>query len=335
MRFATTLALFAAAGAAHAACLPADVFCDVQDIPAPTNAVQIVYAPKHHKLLVRNAGSAIATVDTGPAPMATMRFSNASFSDMSLSPSGDFVYAADYNGEVIGYGIPAAQHYVHRLDVRTGAWDSKTAFIASRVQATDDDHFVLKSGDQWVSFWYDLWGADPGVTVLNPPNSWSTGYYAAVYFGDFRFDRHSGRLIHGNSGSSSDEIQAFRISNNTFSYAEGTGTYGSAQGNGHTVALANDGSAFYFGRLQVEAIDVTHNLRTFPSAILAATADVAFSATGDFYDAHTGAPLGTIGYATQVYAVNPSGRDFWAFDAANNMLRHYRPYEELFVDDFE
>ena len=329
------LLLVVVSGAAHATCVPANVYCDVEDIPAPTNAVQLIYAPRHHRLLLRNSGSAIATIALGPVPTSTLHFSNALFFDMSLSPSGDILFVSDYNGEVTGYSMPAAQHYVHRLDLNANAWDIKTAFIASHVQAVDDDHFFVKSNDQWVDFWYDQWGASPGVTVLNSPGAVNSGYYAGVFYGNFRYDPRSGRLLHGNSGLSSDEIQAFRITNDNFVYAEGSGGYGSAQGYGPTIALATDSSAFYYGALQVEALDVTHNLHTFPSSILAATGDVAFSATGAFYDAHSAALLGNLGYAPQAYALNPAGKDFWAYDQTANMLRHYRPYEELFTDDFE
>ena len=103
---------------------------------------------------------------------------------------------------------------------------------------------------------------------------------------------------------------------------EGSGIYGTAQGFGPSVALATDGSAFYYGALQVDPLNLTHNLRVFPEAIVAATADVAFG-NGTYYDAHTGDWLGTLGFPTTVYALNASGSDFWAYDAGQNRLRHF------------
>ena len=105
---------------------------------------------------------------------------------------------------------------------------------------------------------------------------------------------------------------------------EGSGTYGTAQGFGGTVALATDGSAFYYGRLQVDALDVTHNLHVFPELIFAATGRIAFG-NGTTYDAHTGSLLGSLPFATTVYALNPTGDDFWAYDPATTTVHHFVP----------
>ena len=137
--------------------------------------------------------------------------------------------------------------------------------------------------------------------------------------------------MHGNSGTSSQEIQAFNIVNNDFNKMEGSGTYGSARGYGPNVTLATDGSAFYYGRLQVDPLDVTHNLRVFPEAIYAATGDVAFG-NGKFYDAHTGELLGSLGFNTTVYGLNPVYKDFWAYDQSQNKLRHFSPIPDGLPD---
>jgi hypothetical protein len=85
-------------------------------------------------------------------------------------------------------------------------------------------------------------------------------FFAQVYEGNFRYDFRTARLIHGNSNESSQEIQAFKIVSNEFYKQEGSGVYGSASGFGPNVALATDGSAFYYGRLSVDELDVTQNL---------------------------------------------------------------------------
>src|SRR5262249_3814830 len=103
---------------------------------------------------------------------------------------------------------------------------------------------------------------------------------------------------------------------------EGSGTYGSAQGYGQNVVLATDGSAFYYGALQVDALDVTHDLRAFPEKIYAANGSVAFG-DGKYYDAHTGALLGMLPFSTTVSALNPSGDDFLAFDPASMTVHHF------------
>src|SRR5262252_4436426 len=142
----------------------------------------------------------------------TTRLANSLFTDVSLSPSGRFVFAADYGGENIGYGTPAEASYVHRLDLTNMTWDVRTAYIAGNVQAVSDTQLILKSIDQWVTFTNNAWGTGNALVPLNTPSpGWGPGYYASVYSGNFRYDVRTGRLLHGNSGLSSQEIQAFGI----------------------------------------------------------------------------------------------------------------------------
>ncbi len=294
-------------------------FADVADITTSMNARQLIYSPSHHALIARNTASAIGLVDICSSAAST-HFSNAAFTDMSASPDGRYVYAADYGGENIGYGTPAAPSYVHRLDLADGSWGVKTAYIAFQVQATSATTFVLKSKDQWVSFTYNDWGTTS--TAVTQKSS----FYPSVYFGDFRYDVRTARLIHGNSNLSSQEVQAFKIVNDNFVKQEGTGTYGSASNYGPNVTLATDGSVLYYGRLAVDALDVTHTLRVFPEVIYAATGDIAFG-NGKYYDAHTGALLGALGFSATAYALNPNGADFWAYDATAGLFRHYVPVD--------
>jgi len=76
---------------------------------------------------------------------------------MSLSPSGRYLFVADDGGENIGSGTPYDQSYVHRLDLATGTWEIKKVYIAGRIEAMSDTTFVLKSQDQWVSFYNYNW----------------------------------------------------------------------------------------------------------------------------------------------------------------------------------
>ena len=259
---------------------------EVDSFAAPTNAAMMIYSPTANALILKNAGSAIVAVDIA-SRQPTTRLANSLFTDVSLSPSGRFVFAADYGGENIGYGTPAEASYVHRLDLTNMTWDVRTAYIAGNVQAVSDTQLILKSIDQWVTFTNNAWGSGNALITLNTPTNpslWGPGYYADVYYGDFRYDVRTGRLLHGDTGSSSQEIQAFRIVNNEFVDQEGSGTYGSAQGYGSNVALATDGGAFYYGALQVDPLDVTHNVRVFPERIYAANGNIALG-DGKYYDA--------------------------------------------------
>lgn len=292
-------------------------FHEIGSLTPPTSAKQLLYLPAHNRLVLRNAGSAIALVDPTNGASA-IHLSNARFTDVSLSPSGNFVFVADYGGENIGYSTPAFPSYVHRYDLANGWWEVNSVYIAGAVQPVSDTQFILKSIDQWVSFTNNYFTLGSAATQVGAP------YFAGAYFGDFRYHPASGRLIHGNTGSSSQEIRAYKLVNDAFSALENSGIYGSAQGYGPNVVMATDGSAFYYGKLQVDPLDVTHNLRVFPEIIYAATGDIAFG-NGNYYDAHTGMLLGTLGVQATVYGLNPNGQDFWAYDEVANLLRHFGP----------
>ena len=298
-------------------------YADVQDVPVAIGVSELAYAPAHHRLVLRDGGSTIEAIDLDTLAL-TRHNSKTQFTNLSLSPGQGMLFAADYGGEQIGYGKPSGQSYVHRLDFATGKWSVDTVYIAGNVQAESDTKFLLKSDDQWVTFTNDRFAGSGAAQVLNANDGgyWSPGWYAMVHEGDFRYDWRTKRLIHGNAGDSSQEIQAFRLQGKDFVAAEGTGIYGSAQGYGGTVALANDGSAFYYGRLAVDALDVTHTLQVFAEPIFAATGDVAFG-NGKLYDAHTAALVQTLPFATSVYGLSPTDTDFWTYDAGARMLRHF------------
>lgn len=322
-----TLALALAAAVPARAAAPVS-YVEVGSIGSPQSASQLIYSSAHDKLVLRTGSSAVELLNLADGSAQTF-FSHTLFTDMSLSPDGRYVFVADYGGENIGYGTPQTPSYVGRLDLATGTWESKSAgpAVAYHVEAVDDDHFILTSIDQWITFTYDRWGTGAAITVLTPTTSYQPGYFATVYYGDIEYDNRSGRLIHGDSGLSSQEISAFKVSGNTFAHQEDSGTYGSAQGYGGTSVLAVDGSVFYYGELQVEALDVGHNRRVFPEPIYAANGRAALG-NGRYYDAATGDLLGSLGFATIVYAPNRSGNDFWAYDPASDTLRHFFAADE-------
>ncbi len=301
-------------------------FREIDSFAVPTNATMMVFAPEAGVLVLKNSGSAAAVIDVATRQSA-LRLANGLFTDITLSPSRTYAFLADYGGENIGYGTPASPSYVHRLDLFDWTWEIRSAYIAGNVQAISDVQVVLKSLDQWVSFTNNAWGTGDALVLLSTP---SPAWWAGVYFGDFRWDSRYGRLIHGNSNLSSQEIQAFRIVDNNFVPQEGSGTYGTAQGYGGTVVLATDGSAFYYGRLQVDPLDVTHNTRVFPEKIYAANGRIALG-NGNVYHAPTGALLGTLPFQTTVYAMNPDGEDFWAYDALTTTVHHFLPAASFYT----
>jgi len=290
-------------------------FEEIGDLPAPGNAVRLIYAPRYGSLVLANSASAAYVVDIASGESKSHP-ANTNFTDLSLSPDGRYVFVADYGGENIGYGTPLRQSYVHRLDLADGSWEVKKVYIAGRVEATSSDHFVLMSLDQWVTFTYNAWSQ--GLAATQIFSQWS-----GVYSGDIEYDSGAGRLLHGNTGISSPEVNTFKLLDDKLVGQEGTGTYGSANGFGGTMVLATDASAFYYGRLSVDARDVSRTLGVFPEAIFAATGDHAFG-FGTVYDAHTRELVDDLGVATNVYGLNDHGSDFWVFDGADR-LRHFAP----------
>jgi len=315
---AVSAAFLLDAGTAHAA----PNYVDVQDIPVTIAVSEIAYAPTYHRLALRDTGSVVETIDLDTLAVARHK-ARTRFANLSLSPSQGTLFVADYGGEQAGYGKPSGQSYVHRLNLATGKWAVDTAYIAGGVQAESDTKFLLKSDDQWITFTNDRFQGSGSALVLNASSGYfAPAWYASVFEGDFRYDWRTQRLLHGSSGDSSQEVSAFRLQGDDFVAAESTGIYGSAQGYGGTVALATDGSAFYYGRLSVDARDVTRTLQVFPEPIDAATGELAFG-DGKLYDAHTATLVQSLPFPTTVYGLNPSGTDFWAYDAHASLLRHF------------
>jgi len=238
------------------------------------------------------------------------------FTDMDLTLDGRYLFAADYGGERIAFDAPAGPHYVHRYDLATHAWDVQyTGNVAYRIEAVDRNHVLLQEGDQHVDMTYNYFADWPQSPVQE------LSRIVAGYYGDFEYDARTGFVYHGTSRSSSQEIVTRRIEDDTLIAALKTGSYGTAQGHGGSVVLSSDGKRLYYGKLQVEALNVRNNLRVFPEAILAATAQVAFGRAG-YYDVNSGVRLGNVGHESSVWFASDDGGHVRAADA-DGKLHHY------------
>lgn len=285
----------------------------IDSFAAPGAASQLRYSRQFGLLFLRNSGSAIRIVDTNTRQQFDLHFANQQFTDMDLTPDGKYLYAADWGRVRIGYGSLVNPHAVHRYNLATRTWEVKDSQVDTfKLEAIDEDRVLLLESDQWVSVNLMSWGAESQLTYLSGASS--------DYYGDIEYDPGNGRIYHGNSGSSSAEINVLRLSGNSFSGGIGSGTYGTAQNGGGTSVLSSDGERFYYGRLQVEALDITHNTNFFSEPIYAATHDLAFG-SGHIFDAATGVSRGSLGYETTVYSLDPPGHDLWTY--ANNTLYHY------------
>lgn len=285
---------------------------------APGGVSQLVYSAETQQLVIRNAGSAIKILDLGTSQVVSTQMANSLFTDIDLTPSGRYVYASDYGYENIGYGTPRYQQYVHRLDLTTNTWSVQTTNrVAGRIEAVDDQRFALQSLDQWVDISVNQWGSGTAVDPVGQEMSWS------VYSGDMQYDSVHGRLLHGNAGISSPEVAAFKLTGDSFTKQEYSGTYGAAYvaGSGGSVVLATDSSVLYYGALQFDALDLTYVQRTFGERIIAATGDYAFGSQ-NYYDAHTGQLMGSLGGSFTTFGFSKDGKDMWGFNATTNQLVH-------------
>jgi hypothetical protein len=279
---------------------------EIDTFVSPGSADQMECSPEHGLLFLRNSWSAIRILDTHSRTQIELHMANERFTDMDLTPDERYLYVADY-------GTSLRQHYVHRYDLVNRTWEVRLApALVYRIEAVDADRFLLQEGSQHVDMMLNLFG--PQVEELSR--------IRADYCGDFEYDHTTGRVIHGCSGSSSREIHARRIVGNTLVMAEDTGVYGSAQEGGGTCVLSTDCQNFYYGRLQVEALDVTNNRNYFPELIYAASAEIAFGSE-HFYDAWTGEELGTLGFSTEVYGISDDGTELWAFQDDGDLLHRY------------
>lgn len=286
----------------------------VATYPAPGAASEMVYSSDYGLLFMRNSGAAIRVFDTVTHSQVDVRLANATFTDIDLSPDGKYLYAADHGATAIGYGgVLTTPHYLHRYNLATRAWEVEQSTVDTyKIEAVDANRVLVLESDQWVDVNLVQWTGGAAAT--------KTAGISVDYYGDIEYDPATGRIYHGNSGLSSQQITVRRLVGDTLSSSVGTGIYGSAQGYGGTAVLSLDGERFYYGRLQVEALDVTNNIRVFPQPIYAATADLAFGSSS-VYDTVTGADLGGFGYSTTVYALNAQGNALWTY--SNNVLYQY------------
>lgn len=281
----------------------------VESFDSPGGVNQLAYSSEGNRLIVRNAGSAIKVIDLASKQVESTQIASAKFIDMDASASGRVLYAADYAGESV-YGYPLGQHLIHKLDMITGQWSTaNTSSIAGRIETIDDQRFLLQSTDQWIDFSVHRWGNDGTVQQVGNVAS-------SVYSGPLVYDATHGRALHSESGISSPDVTAFKLSGDNLSKQESTSAHGYQA---YELVLASDDSAVYYGARQIDPLDLTFVQRTFPEAIVAANGQYAFGSR-NYYDARTGRLVGSLGGTYFAYAFSRSSTDFWAFDASTNQL---------------
>ncbi|MBN2064478.1 MAG: hypothetical protein JW745_06725 [Sedimentisphaerales bacterium] len=294
----------------------------LESIAAGGQAYQLEYSDKYKLLFMRNSGSAVRIVDTNTKTEVEIHYATETFSDMDLTPDEKYLFVADYGSENMGYGTPVRQHYVHRYDLEKRIWEVlKEPKIAYKIEGVSANRVLMQEHDQHVDMTLNSFVVEDGAMK-------ELSRISADYYGDFEYDYRNGRVYHGSSGSSSREIHVRKLVGDILTNAGSSGTYGTAQNGGGTCVLSSDGKYFYYGKLQVEALDVTNNRNFFPEVIYAGSEALAFG-SGYYYDAEEGGPVGSLGYACSVMYISDDSKHLWTFQDDNDTLHHYRVGPEI------
>ena len=156
---------------------------------------------------------------------------------MDLSPSGKYLFAADFGGEETGTGIPSSASEVQRYNLSTRSWQGprKCPGVVYKIEAVDDNTFLSLSSNQSTTI-QALSFDSTGVSEISE--------ISGDYEGDIEFDPTTGRIFQGNSGLSSAEVHVYKLVAGDLSDAEHTPQYGplGEYADGSTV-LSTDGSA--------------------------------------------------------------------------------------------
>ena len=323
-----------ASGHAHDLRARSTALVDVDDIPLATPALKLVYSRQYQTLIV-DTGGQVLNIDTSRhtsaaiAPLGT-------FTDIAISPSGRYVFAADWLSDNIFLDEAYTLNYLHRFNLGTMLWDApETVWEAGSVQAVADDQVIVKSRHAFQLLVNARFTGATATAPINTPTTFFEPAFNSSVYGDSNllYDSRSGRVLIAESGSSR-AIFSERLTGNDFFLQEDTpNDGGSVSKYGGTAVLATDMSGFYYGALEVDPLDVTHQLRIFPEAIYAATGDIAFGA-GNYYDARTGQFVGNLGLTAHVYGLDACDTDFWIYDDADGALRHF-VVDAIFADGFD
>lgn len=278
---------------------------EVQSFSVSGGISQAVYSDQYNLLFLRDSGNDIRIFDTITQTQISIenrRSATSSFTDLHLSPSGRYLYAADYGGTNTGYGTPSTPSYVHRFDLLTRTWSVATApGIAYRIEPVDDNRVLVQQIDQWVSVTLNTF-SDGSMSQLS---SASVGYA-----GDIAFDAKTSRMFHVESGISSENITAYSLTGNSIALAQTRSGFSYAS---YGAVLSADGTRFYTGPLELVASDISQSVTTFPETIGAACRNFAFG-TKHYYDPNTNAQLGTFSFTPVAYALGDNATSVWAIE---------------------
>ncbi len=288
--------------AVHQVCKATATLNEVQNFTTTGNVASAIYSSQYNLLLLRDSGTDIRVLNASTGTQLSIRTPSAtgSFTDFALSPSGRYLYAADYGGTNIGYDTPLYPSYVDRYDLQTNTWTSAQApAIGHRIAPVDDSHVLLLGVDQWVDLTDNTYapGAMSQLSKISPG-----------YSGNIEYNATLGKIFYNETGLSSENINTYTLSGSTMTSSQ---TIAGASYGNYLGLLSSDGNAFYYGQEAVKASDITKTIATFSETISAAGPAMAFG-SAHYYDASTGAALGALAYSPITWTVGANGKDAWA-----------------------
>ena len=92
---------------------------EVQSFTTTGNISSAIYSSQYNLLFLRDSTTDIRVLNATSGAQMSLRNPSATgaFTDFTLSPSGRYLYVADYGGTNIGYDTPRYPSYVNRYDL--------------------------------------------------------------------------------------------------------------------------------------------------------------------------------------------------------------------------
>lgn len=231
----------------------------------PNAVEQIEVSNRYERIAVRTE-EAVEIRHTRTGVLISELRAKVRMTDIDLTPDGRYLFVVDYARERVCCDYTReGPDFVHRYDMVSGQWISKEApAIAWKIEAVSEDRVLLQEGD----LRFDITLNDFGDFASAPVTERSR--VRALVSSDFEYDHRTGRIYQGSFGSSFDSIQVQQIVGDQLHNVGDTTPFETMRHRELTSVLASDGKRFYYGGLQVEALEVTNNRLMFPEDILAA-----------------------------------------------------------------
>src|SRR3954447_25092292 len=167
----------------HGVCEAGPTLNEIQNLNTTGNVIAALYSSQYNLLFLRDSTADIRVLNATTGAQLGLRTPSATgaFTDFAMSPSGRYLYVADYGGTNIGYGTPSNPSFVNRYDLQTSTWTSAQApGIGYHIAPVDDNRVLLLEVDQWVDMTLNTYtpGAMTELSRVSPGYSGNLEYGA-------------------------------------------------------------------------------------------------------------------------------------------------------------